>query len=274
MIKKGKHLNNRRFFMFSVRLIKAEGLRRVLVVMFYFAYTITMIYCMVHTPAMNDRVVYGVLWLFVPFGTLYEIIRFQYAKANDSLHQHCNPKAAMQHLRFVNRADFLKRYILQAAYLESAAMIDQNEIDDAEKFIADRLDKMLNTNKKLNFEYNYLHFTICVVREDKKQIHAYYLALERIFQVQKKFHTDLLSLKSSIDGAYYLTEGRLDKSQKAFSKANPDLLGNRERAWHYYYLSRLSYQLNQPNYAEQYYIQATRLAPGIPLFSNRPTNMT
>lgn len=47
--------------MFSVRLIKAEELRRVLVIMFYFAYTITMIYYIVHAPAINDRVLYGVL---------------------------------------------------------------------------------------------------------------------------------------------------------------------------------------------------------------------
>lgn len=255
----------------SVRLIKAEGLRRILVAVFYLAFIMTMVYCLMYPNQADDRILYAVLLLFVPFGVLYEVIRFFFAKASDGLNKECDPEQARRYVTRVRRLDFLKRYRTQLAYLDGFITLDENRIKAEIDNINDQLLRLPNSNRKLDFQYNYLLFSCYVELCDKKNTAQYYDAVRKIIGLRERPGNDLISLGNFVYGIYNLFEKNYDKAQNAFNKVKPQDLSERERARYYFYSARLSARMGDTEEMEKNYQTAIELAPAIQMITaNKP----
>ena len=254
--------------MFTVRLIQAERLRRTLVSLFYAAYAVAMGYCFFKASTQSDRFLYGMLLLFVPFGVLYEVIRYRFVKSNDALNKECRPEQALKQLQFVTRADFLSRYRAQALYLKGFALLDQDKPEEVETLIASKLDSVLSGNRSLNFEYNYLCFTLWVIGSDSEKLQKSYTVLKKIFGLKQKPGSDLVSLEKSVDGIFHLKSGKYQAAQAAFEQVRVESLSERERARFFYYRAWLSKRQGDRIGADRFYAQAVELAPDITLFQN------
>ncbi len=253
---------------FTVRLIKAERLRRMLVLLFYGAYAVAMGYCLVHAANQSDQFLYGFLLLFVPFGLLYELVRYYFGKSSDALNRQCDPALALRCLGVVRRADLLSRYRTQAGHLEGLALLDQDRVGEAQTLIETRLDKLLGTNTSLHFEYNYLCFSVAAVCGDKEKLQDCHAALKKIIGLKQKPGADLVSLFNCIDGIFHLQCRAYDAAEEAFDRVQLEALSTREQARCFYYRAVLCARQKAPEASQQLYERALALAPEIALFQN------
>ena len=120
-----------------------------------------------------------------------------------------------------------------------------------------------------SFEYNYLLFLAECAVGDEKKAGVYHAALDKVFQLQKKFSADIVSLENSIDGMYYLIRKKYESAQAAYGKVKEDALTRHERARYYYFFSRLCAECGRRKEAEKYYAHVLELAPKVPAFVHR-----
>lgn len=253
--------------MFGIKLIKAERLRRFLVILFYLGFAVTMIYCFLHTDNSDDKVLYILLCVFIPFGLWYEMIRYKYTKCNDYLHDRCCPNKVLRLTQFIYKYDIFKRYKLQTMYLEGFALIDLARMEDAKNFILKSLDRLAGTGKKLNFEYNYLNFMLWTIEKDRKEVQIYYTSLKKIFSMNKNSNENILSLKYMVDGIYCYTNKQYKNAKMFFDRVKSELLGKHECAWYYFYFSKILYENNEVKNSTQYFLKACEMAPDIKIFT-------
>lgn len=254
--------------MLKVRLVKDEGLRRVFVIAFYIAFAAAAAYWMLHARSVDEKVLYGVVSLFVPFGLWYEFIRYHYAESVRLLNEECAPEEALKSLKLVRRLDFLQRYRIQRYYQEGFAMIAQDRAAEVPAFIAENLDKNLARNKNVDFEYNYLWFLTFAALGDEKQLTVYHGALEKIFEVQRKMSHDIAALKYAVDGIYFTLRKKTRNAQTAFENVRMEALSRHEQARCYYYKAVLAGQMQQTEAAGQNYERVMELAPKVKMFAD------
>ncbi len=260
--------------MLQIRLIKAEGLRRLLVCAFFIAYTVTFVYFLKYATDINDMILYFFLLLFVPFGILYEIIRYRYSKALELLNNDCDPESALAGIQFVKRADFLQRYRAQIAYIECFVLLDTDRAGDALAFIHTQISKVIIGNKRSNFEYNYLLFSAFVSLGDKVQAETYLTNIRKICNTQSRPGNDIDSLNNSIEGIFEAVFGDASLAMDYFEKIELDKITPREQARTFYYRSISESLAGDHTGARRDFDKAIAIAPKINFFKNHQSHLT
>ncbi len=251
--------------MISIRLTKAEKLRRLLASIFYAAYTVAMFYCLINSTSSDDRLLYSGLLVFVPLGVLYEFIRFFYSMAVDALNEQCDTELAKKYLKFIRRFNLFKSYRAQIAYLGGFILLDDDKPEDAREYIISKLGSMNTVNRIMDFQYNYLLFSCCAALKDKHKIGEYFIALKKTIDMKERPGNDLISLGNLICGVYGLVSRNDREAADSFQKVKPENLSTRERARYYFYSAQLDVRYSDKNKMEDNYDKAIVLAPEMKL---------
>lgn len=254
--------------MISIRLTKAEKLRRLLASIFYVAYTVAMFYCLINSTSSDDRLLYSGLLIFVPFGVLYEFIRFFFSKANNALNEQCDTELAKKYLKLVKRFNLFKSYRAQLAYLEGFILLDDDKPEDAREHIISRLGSKNTTNRIMDFQYNYILFSCCAALKDKHNIGEYFIAIKKTIDMKERPGNDLISLGNLICGVYGLVLKNDREAADSFQKVKPENLSTRERARYYFYSAQLYARYSDKNKMEDNYNKAIVIAPEMKLIVN------
>lgn len=244
----------------KVTLVKAEGLRRVLVALFYAAYIFTMAYSLRHA-APADREIYIVMLILAPFGIWCEVVRFFYTRANDALNENCDPERCLKLLHFVRCADILHMFQYTAPYLQGFATLDLNQLDKVEPQLSKALAGQSASKYMGSFEYRYLMFSVYAENGDREQMNEHYDALGRIINAGKRTAADVMSLRQLLCGIYQLKNGKNEDAATAFENVNPEALKPRMRAYYHFYIAQLLQAVQQQAQAKDAYQKAVALAP-------------
>ena len=247
----------------TVKLIQAEGLRRILVALFYAAAIFVLIYFAVRSQTPEERFQYLFFLLFVPVGIYYEILRYLYGKASDALNVRCDAAGCLKLAERTAKADLFQRFRVSVYYLQGFALLDLNRPDEAEERI-EKLGSSLTSKRKLDFEYNYLMFQISAARGDRKRMKAHYDGMRRIFSMNRRVSTGIRSLEALADGICLYRQHSLEAAEKALRLAVPEDLKQREQAYYYWYYSAVLYAMDRKRQAEELYEKAREMAPGLP----------
>ena len=257
--------------MFNVRLIKAEGLRRVIVLSFYLAAFIASVFIVSSNADIAQKASCLIVFILLPFGLWFEYKRYIYVKSNHELNDLDQPQACLDHTRFVMKYDFLlKQYQNLAPFQEGYALIDLNQINNVESVLESRFGKKYEKSKNLNFEHSYLLFQTAALKKDQKKVKEYYQQLDKVFNAQNRLSKDLITLRHYIDGIYYVCINENSKALDHFENLDTEAFKRRELTY-YYYFSAKAYMLDQ-NYAsaESYYAKAKELSPNNTFIVNHP----
>lgn len=255
--------------MISIRLTRAEKIRRLLVSIFYFASAAAMLYCFLNSTSTDDKLLYSGLLLFVVFGVFYEFIRYFYSRTSYSLNEQCDTVLAGKYLKYLKSLNIFGSYKAQIAYLEGIIMLDDDRPEEAREFIISRLGNMNASNRIMDFQFNYLLFSCCVALKDKRNIGEYYNTLKRIFSMKERPGSKFLSLWNFINGVYGLVSGNDAQAAESFQKVKPEDLSMRERARYYFYSSELNARRSDKGKMDECYNKAYALAPRMKLIINR-----
>jgi len=253
--------------MFNVKLIRAEGLRRVLVALFYIGYVFSMVYCIVHARENENISAYYILLAIVPFGVWCEVLRCLYLKANDALNLSCDPKRCLRLLSVVQKTDILHQYQVLAPYLRGFAQLDMNHAAAVEGSVLTQAGTAMTAKRRLDFEFNFLMFSAAVALHDFPKTQQYFETLQRIFSVAKRTTADIISLQKLISGIFLLRSTRISEAAAVLNTVNPEALKPRMRAYFCFYLSELYLASGQRGAAEEAYRKAVSLAPAILLIA-------
>ena len=248
--------------MFHVRLIKAEGLRRTIVLFFYLgAFILSM--SLISYGKTAQEASSGLMVLFlIPFGLWFEIVRYIYTLGNKELNITCQPDKCIKHTRFVMKVDFLlHQYEEMAPYQEGLAMLDLNMINDVKPQIMKRLGKRFDKEKEHNFELNFLLFTLAVAKNDHSSTKRCYDNINRILGTQTRLSTDVVTLKNYIDGIYLMQIGEYIKARNIFEELNIKAFKNRQLAYYYFYYSKILFNTKEENRSLEMYNKSLDIYP-------------
>ena len=254
--------------MFTVRLIKAENLRRIFVAVFFLACTVVALTSLAHSQNGDDAILFGILLAFVPFGVLYEFIRYHYAKAYGIFQEASDREAVLKHLSIVRKLDFLKRYQVPLAYLDGFLLLDSDQPEKVSKHLGAALDNVLNANKSANLQYNTLLFFSAVAMNDRENLETYYTALRRIYNSRIRLDKEAFSQSSFLEAVYRLQTGESGAAGCAFQKVSPQNLDRRERALYYFYFSQWNAMRSERADCENNFRMAVDLAPDMKWIRN------
>lgn len=247
----------------TVKLIKAEKLRRILVSIFYAAAIFVLIYFSMHSQTQDERFQYLFFLIFVPAGVYYEVLRWLYAKASDTLNNECDAEECLKLTSILIKADITKRFQISTNYLQIFALVDLNCPDEAEKKM-EFLDSTLPAKRKMDFEYNYLRFILSNVRGERKSMKVYYDGMHRIFNINSRVSGDIRSLESMINAVWFYNTHCYEAAEKSFRSVKPEALKQREKAYYYYYFSAFLYSCGKKCQAKEAYKKACETAPQLP----------
>lgn len=256
--------------MMRVKLVKDERLRRILVAIFYVAYLITVGYCLKNAGTVEEICVYLILLLAVPVGIWTEIIRYCYTAASDALNEKCDPLRCMKLNRFVRRGDILQQFTSLALYQGAFAMLDMDQSDQ----ILPYLEKYGTANsrraERINFDGNYLLFSLAAVSGDRKAMKLHYQQLERLMDNAKSKNADMMTLQMVIAGIYLAASRDSAEAIQIFETVELERIRPREQAYYYYYFAKACAAANQTDRAAELYGKARTMAPNITLFAHKP----
>ena len=247
-----------------IKLIQAEKLRRILVSVFYAAAAAVLIYLAADAQTVEGRARYLCLLVLFPFGIYYEILRYLYARANELIYTACDAEGCLRLAEKAEKADFTHQFRIQICYLKGFALLDLNRSGEAEQVLEQEAGTELTAKRKLDFEYNYLMFQLAAVRNDRKELKAYYEKICRIFNLGRRINNGVKSLEAVIRGTYLTLTRQYQQAEKAFDIVRIQDLKRREQAYYCYYLSACEYALGKKKQAEKTYEKACATAPGLP----------
>lgn len=248
----------------TVRLIKAEKLRRILVICFYCASAFTLIYFLNRARTPEEQFQYLFILLLLPVGIYLEILRYFYAKANDALNIDCDAARCYKLITIVEKADLIRRFKVSVCYLKGFALLSLNRSGEVKEMIEKQLGAGMTAKRKLDFEYNYLMFSIAAVRDDKAELKSSYENMRRIFKLSKRISGDIRSLESLIDAIYQCRTHQYKAAEASFARIRAGALKPHEQAYYYYYLAILCSETKREDDAHSYYEKACETAPKIP----------
>ena len=224
--------------MFHVRLIKAEGLRRAIVLFFYLAALVVSIILITNGTNVQEASSGLMVLILIPFGLWFEFVRYVYTLGNKELNILGEPEKCLKHTHFVMKVDFfLHQYEEMAPYQEGLAMMDLNMINDAKTRIRDRLGKRYEKEKQHNFELNFLLFTIAVAKKDSTDLKRCHENINKILGAQPRLSADVTTLKNYIEGIYLMQTGEYIKARNIFESLDIKAFKNRQLAYYYFYYS-------------------------------------
>lgn len=216
----------------TVRLIRAEKLRRILVGTFYLAAVFVLFYFLANAETTNEQMQYLFILILLPFGIFSEVLRYFYARANDTLHEACDPAACLKLLDRLKKIDFLHQFRVMGAYLRGFALIDLNRSREVPEMLEEQLGTNLTAKRKLDFEYNYLLFLTACAKGERRELEMRYGQIEKIFQMNRRANAGILSLEQMIKGIYLCQCRKYPEARAALDAVDAGLLTPREQA-HY-----------------------------------------
>lgn len=219
----------------TLRLIKAERLRRIIVSFFYLAAIFTLVYLAVNAQTSEELFRALFFLVLLPLGIYSEILRYFYAKAHDALNKNCDPERCLKILDSSEKADFLHQFQVMSCHLRARALIDLKRFHEAEEILNRQNNSRQTSKLKMDFEYNYLMFLIACAENDRKKLNTYYEIICRIFHLSKHRNADIRSLESMISGIYLYKAHRYPEAKRAFESVNINLLSAHEQAYYTYY---------------------------------------
>ena len=248
--------------MFNVRLIKAEGLRRFLVLLFYAAAIVLAITWLAGKYTVAEKASAIILLVLVPFGLWNEYVRYIYTLGNKELNVLCDPEACLKHTRFVMKVDFLlHQYEHMAPFQEGYATIDIDRLQDVKKQLNDRLGKRYFKSMARNFEHIYLLFIVAVLSHDQGEVKAQYNEISKLFKAQERLSGDLITLKYFIEAIYKSATGNSKEALDMFEHLDTKAFKNRELTYYYYFLARTYNLERQYDKALEAHQKAKELSP-------------
>lgn len=248
--------------MFHVRLIKAEGLRRAIVLFFYIAALIVAILLLTNGTNVQEASSGLMVLVLIPFGLWFEFVRYIYTLGNKELNITGEPEKCLKHTRFVMKVDFfLHQYEEMAPYQEGLALMDLNMINEAKQQIRDRLGKRYDKEKEHNFELNFLLFSIAVAKKDPTDFKRCYEKMNKILGAQPRLSADVATLKNYIEGIHLMQNGEYIKAKNIFESLDTNAFKNRQLAYYYFYYSRILNNTNAKEKAQEAYNKALEIYP-------------
>ena len=257
--------------MFNVRLIKAEGIRRILVLLFYIAVTGVSIRTIINREEMGS-IGLAIVWLFmVPFLLWFELKRYIYVKANDELNKKDMPEECLKHTRFVIKSDFLlKQYQNMAPFQEGYALLDLDRADEVKSTLEERFKRKYEYSKGRNFEHSYLLFQTAAAKGDRNRLKENYEEIEKIFSTQQRLSGDLITLRHYIEAVYLACTGEAAKAIERFELLDTNAFKRREMTYYNYFYARACQLNHDYDKAEELYRKAVELSPNNVFIRNHP----
>ena len=257
--------------MFNVRLIKAEGLRRILVLAFYLAMTVVSVMMLTSNADMRQKAFGLVVLVLIPFLLWFEYKRYVYVKANDELNKKDMPEECLKHTRFVIKTDILlKQYQNMAPFQEGYALLDLDRADEIKETLASRFGKRYELSKGRNFEHSYLLFQAAAAKGDRNHLKENYEEIEKIFNSQQRLSGDLITLRHYIEAINLACTGEASKALERFELLDTNAFKRREMTYYYYFYARACQMDHDYDKAEELYRKAVELSPNNRFIKNHP----
>ena len=209
--------------------------------------------------------------VLLPFGIFSEVLRYFYAKANDTLNRACDPATCLKLLDRLKRIDILHQFRIMGAYLRGFALVDLDRSPEVPKMLETQLGTGLTAKRKLDFEYNYLLFLVACAEDDFKELTLHYAQIQKIFQMSRRRDAGILSLESMILGIYLYQSHKYSEAQTAFDAVDASLLTPREQAYYEYFYALSLYARKKTDAAQEHFLKACSLGPLLPhITASRP----
>ena len=256
--------------MFNVRLIKAEGLRRILVLAFYLGMAIVSVKSAVSDVDMRQKAFALVVLLMLPVLLWLEFKRFIYVKANNELNQKDMPEESLKHTRFVIKSDFLKQYQNMAPFQEGYALLDLDQADEIKKTLETRFGRKYELSKGRNFEHSYLLFQAAAAKGDRNRLKENYEEIQKIFNSQPRLSGDLITLKFYIEAVFLACTGEAKKAIERFEGLDRSAFKRREMTYFHYFMAKALMMDQQYDRAEEEYAKARELSPNNRFIETHP----
>lgn len=257
--------------MFNVRLIKAEGLRRVLVLAFYLGMTVVSFSILFSNADMRQKAFALVVLVMIPVLLWLEFKRYIYVKANNELNQKDMPEECLKHTRFVIKSDFfLKQYQNMAPFQEGYALLDLDRADEIKKTLEERFGRRYELSKGRNFEHSYLLFQTAAAKNDRNRLKENYEEIEKIFSTQQRLSGDLITLRHYIEAVYLACTGDATKAIERFELLDINAFKKRELTYYNYFYARACQLNHDYEKAEELYRKAVESSPNNLFIRNHP----
>ena len=256
--------------MFNVRLIKAEGLRRILVLAFYLGMAVVSIKSVVSDALMQQKAFALVVLAMLPVLLWLEFKRYMYVKANGELNLKDMPEECLKHTRFVIKSDFLKQYQNMAPFQEGYALLDLNRAGEIRKTLQERFGRRYELSKGRNFEHSYLLFQTAAAMGERNRLKENYEEIEKIFNAQQRLSGDLITLKYYIEAVYMACTGEARKAIERFEGLDKSAFKRREMTYYHYFMAKALMLDQQYDRAEEEYAKSRELSPGNRFIESHP----
>ncbi len=257
--------------MFNVRLIKAEGLRRVLVLAFYLGMTVVSLNILLSNAEMRQKAFALVVLLMVPVLLWLEFKRYIYVKANNELNQKDMPEECLKHTRFVIKTDLLlKQYQNMAPFQEGYALLDLDRAEEIRKTLEERFKRKYEFSKGRNFEHSYLLFQAAAAKGDRNRLKENYEEIDRIFNTQQRLSGDLITLRHYIEAVNMACNGEAAKAIERFEHLDTNAFKRRELTYYNYFYAKACQMNHDYEKAEELYRKAVELSPNNLFLRNHP----
>ncbi len=257
--------------MFNVRLIKAEGLRRILVLLFYAAAAFVAVKVILSDADMSQKAMCLVVLAMMPFLLWFELKRYIYVRANHELNEEDKPEECLKHTRFVINSDFLlKQYQNLAPFQEGYALVDLDRADEVEETMKSRFKRRYEFSKGRNFEHTYLLFLLAALKKDRNRAKEHFEQIDKIFSSQERLSGDLITLRYYIEAIYHMSMGDAKKAIERFEGLDIKAFKRRELTYYHYFLSKAYVLDHQYEKAEAEYQEALKLSPNNLFIRNHP----
>lgn len=259
--------------MFNVRLIKAEGLRRVLVLAFYLGMAIVSAVTLASEADMRQKAFALVVILLIPVLLWLEFKRFMYVKANNELNQKDLPQECLDHTRFVIKNDFLlKQYQNLAPFQEGYALLDLDRANEIRETLESRFGRFYEMSRGRNFEHSYLLFQTAAAKGDRNRLKENYETIEKIFSSQSRLSGDLITLKYYIEAVYLTCTGETKKALERFESLDTNAFKRREMTYYNYFYAKACLLDHDYDRAQDFYDKAVELSPNNLFIRNHPVS--
>ena len=257
--------------MFNVRLIKAEGLRRFLVLAFYLGLLIVAVKVVSSDVDMAQKAPCLIVFLFVPIALWLELKRYIYVRANHELNEEDKPQSCLDHTRFVIKFDWLlKQYQNLAPFQEGYALLDLDRADEIKETLESRFGRRYELSKGRNFEHSYLLFLLSAVKKEQKKVKEHFEQIDKIFSSQQRLSGDLITLRYYIEAIYYTCTGEAKKAIERFEGLDLNAFKKRELTYYHYFLAKAYTLDHQYEKADESYRKAIELSPNNRYIANHP----